>query len=108
MNEGGGRGVGVDALLFELGEKVAVLVPSGMHELNETGAPLQKSAGGQAVVGEGSALCDVRSVALENMFGFRLEVDQIRHAGLHPEGHFVLADFGCNLRVKQRSVSDPV
>ena len=28
LNEGGVRGVGVDALLFELGEKVAVLVPS--------------------------------------------------------------------------------
>ena len=55
LNEGGGWGVGVDALLFELGEKVAVLVPSGMHELNEAGPAFQKAAGGQAIVGEGSA-----------------------------------------------------
>ena len=34
LDERSARHVGVAALLFELGEKIAVLIPSAVHELN--------------------------------------------------------------------------
>ena len=48
------RAFGVVALLLELREQVAVLVPAGVHQLHEADAALQQPAGDQAVVGEGA------------------------------------------------------
>src|SRR6056300_360216 len=41
LNEGCGRSIGVYALFFQLSKQVTVLVPSGMHQLNEASATLQ-------------------------------------------------------------------
>ena len=41
LNEGCGRSIGIYALLFQLAKQVAMLVPSGMHQLDEAGTTLQ-------------------------------------------------------------------
>ena len=57
------------ALLFELREQVAVLVPAGVHELHEPHAPLEQPAGDQAVVGE-RALAAGRRARSASSVGF--------------------------------------
>ncbi len=50
--QGGAGSVCVAALLFQLGEEVAVLVPAGVHELHEPSASFEKAACDQGVVRE--------------------------------------------------------
>ena len=57
LHQRGRRGVGVPALLRELREEIAVLVPAGVHELHEPHAALEQPPGDQAVVGERALHC---------------------------------------------------
>ena len=87
------------ALLLELGEEVAVLVPAGVHQLHEPDAPFEQPAGDQAVVRERAVLQGVGAVARERGLRLVREVDQVGHARLHPEGHLVLGDARVDLGI---------
>ena len=52
LDQGGAGLVGVVAVLLEVVDQVAVLVPGFVEELHEAHAPLDQPAGQQAVVGE--------------------------------------------------------
>ena len=76
-----------------------VLIPAGVHELDEADAALDQAAGHQAVAGEGARFVDLRAVEVESGLRLAGDVGQLRHAGLHPVGHFVLGDAGGDLGV---------
>ena len=50
------------ALLFQLGEEIAVLVPATVHELDKTDAPFQQSPGDQAIVGVAAFFQYIRTI----------------------------------------------
>ena len=97
-HQGGRWAFGVLALLFELGEKVAVLIPTGMHQLHKPYTALKQPPGDQAVVGEGAVLERVGAVSGEGRLRFVGEVNKVGDACLHPKRHFILSnpcvDFG--------------
>ena len=63
--------------------QVAVLVPAGVHELDEPHAALGQPAGHQAVVGERALPLHVGAVHVEDVLRLVREVGQLRHARLH-------------------------
>ena len=69
----------------------AVVVPIAMVELDEACAAFGESAGEQAVRREG-AVAGCAAVEFERFRAFGTDVHQLRHAGLHLEGHFILRD----------------
>ena len=93
------RPLGVTALLLELREEVAVLIPAGVHELHEPGASFEESACDQAVGGEAPLHMDIGPVAIEDALRLGGEVCQVRDARLHPKGHLVLRDPCVDLRI---------
>ena len=93
--------VGIEALFFQLGGQVAVLVPAGMHQLYESGAAFDEATGEKAVAGIGSAAVDVRSVHVEDGLGFTGDVGEFWDAGLHAIGHLVLGDAGIDFGITE-------
>ncbi len=69
-----------------------MLIPTGVHELDEFHTALGESAGHQAVVGEGALAFYIGAVHVENGLGFAGKIGELGHAGLHAESHFILAD----------------
>jgi hypothetical protein len=67
------------------------MVPVFVIELDETRAALRKTTREQAVRGEG-AIARLAAVKLQRLRAFLAHVHQIRHAGLHLEGHLILRD----------------
>jgi hypothetical protein len=104
LNQGTSGGISGEALLFQLCKKIAVLVPTGMHQLNEAGPSFKEAAGGQAVTGKGSPLLHIRTVSFDDIIRFLFEIEQFGHARLHPECHFILRDPGLNFRVSKFGV----
>ena len=83
------------------------MVPVAMVQLDEAGAAFREAAGEDAVGGEaGRAL--FRSVLLEGGVGFLGEVHQLRDAGLHAEGEFVVRDLGGDGGVAERAELEAV
>ncbi len=80
--------------------QIAVLVPAGVIELDEADAAFCQTAGEQAVRGEGAGLFRIRAVEVLDGLGFSADVGDLRDAGLHPVGHFVLCDAGLDFRVE--------
>lgn len=76
-----------------------MLIPSAVHELDEAHAAFEQPPGDEAVVGKGALGQRVGAVALDDVFGLAGEIEQVRHAGLHLVGHFVLRDARVDLRV---------
>ena len=70
-HQGCRRALSVAALLLQLREQVVVLIPAGVHQLHEAGAPLQHPAGNEAVGGESSLHMHVGAVAVEHALGLR-------------------------------------
>ena len=101
FDQRGGGAVGVGALDFELGVEVAVLIPTGVHELDEFHTALGESAGHQAVVGEGALAFHIGAVHVENGLRFVGKIGEFGHAGLHAESHFILADARGDFRVAE-------
>ena len=77
---------------------VAVVVPVAVIELDEAHAALGQPPGQQAVGGEG-AVAALGAVQVEDLLRLVGEVHQVRHAGLHAEGHLVLRDARGDLRI---------
>ena len=79
-------GLGGEALL-----EAAVVVPVGIKELHHAHAALDEPARQQAVAGKGG-LAGLRAVHVQRGLVFPRDVHELRHAGLHAVGHFILAD----------------
>ena len=62
-----------------------------MIQLDEAHAAFGQAAGQQAVRGEGAVAGLLHAVHFERLPRFLAEIGELRHAGLHLEGHFVLA-----------------
>src|SRR5262249_7656737 len=69
LHQRGRRLVRVATLDFQLRAQVAVLVPAGVHELDEAHAALQQPAGQEAVAGGRPLAPDVRPVWVEDRGG---------------------------------------
>ena len=78
-----------------------MLVPAAMEDLHEAHAALGQPAGQQAAGREGAGLVHVRAVHVEDRFRLLRDVDQVRHAGLHAEGHLVLGDAGLRFGIAE-------
>jgi hypothetical protein len=74
-------------------EDAAVMVPALVEELDKADAAFDESAGEEAVVGE-ARLAGLGAIHFVNALWFGLDVHELRDAGLHAKGHFVLADAG--------------
>ena len=99
FDQGGGRLIGVAALEFELGGKVAMLIPARVHELDEAYSALDEATSEEAVVGVGAFFLDIGSIHFEDVLGFLGDVGEVGHTGLHAEGKFVLRDAGFDFGV---------
>ena len=82
-----------------------MVVPAHVEELDEADVAFAKATGQETVRGVGARALHVRTVEIEHMLRFLREVEQVGHAGLHAEGHFVLGDAGLDLRVAQHAVA---
>ena len=80
-----------------------MLVPTGMHELDESHAALGQPPGHQAVVGKRPLPLDFRAVHVQHVLRFLRKIRQLRHAGLHAIGHFILRDARGDLRIAELS-----
>ena len=82
----------------------SVVVPSAVIQVNETDTLFSQAAGKQAITGKG-AVSRRSSVHVKHMLGHLGDIHEVGNAGLHTEGHFVLADFGGDLRVSKGAVA---
>ena len=99
LHEGGGRLVGVAALIIELGGEGSMLIPPCVHELDKTGSSFDEATGEEAIPGEAAGFVDLWAVEIEDGFGLAGDVRQLRDGSLHAIGHLVLCDAGLNLGV---------
>ena len=76
-----------------------MLIPAAMEDLHHPHAPLHEPPGEQETVGERPRLLHVVAIHLERGLALVGDVDEVRHARLHPEGHLVLRDPRLDLRV---------
>ena len=67
-----------------------MLIPATMKELLETYSFLGHAPRQQAITCKASGLLHVRAIKVFYMLGFVGNIHQLRHFGLHPEGHLVL------------------
>jgi hypothetical protein len=81
--------------------EVAVLVPTiardaGAGDFDEAHAAFDEASGEQALAGVDAGGFEIgfESVGLEGGRGFALELHQVGHFGLHPEGEFLIGDGG--------------
>ena len=98
-HEGRRRALGVATLHLQVAEKIAVLIPAGMHQLYKSHTSLEQPSGDEAVVGEAAFGVHVGSVAIEYVLWFIRKIDEFWHTGLHPIGHLILCDAGVDLRI---------
>ena len=76
----------------------AVMIPTAVIELDEPHAALGQAPGEQAVAGK-RAIAGLCTVQVKNALGFPGNIDQLRHAHLHAEGHLVLRNARDNFRI---------
>ena len=98
-DERGAGLVGVAAARGAPGGEAAVVVPVGMEELHEAHAALDETSREDAVGGVAAWASGIGTVELEDLVGLVGEVGELGHAGLHAEGHLILADAGRDLGV---------
>ena len=98
-NQGGGRLVDVPALSLDRIGQSPVVIPSHVEELDATHVSLRHAAGEQAIRGIGPGLENVRTIAIQNMFGLLGHVGQVGHTRLHTESHLVLGNAGIDLGI---------
>lgn len=98
FDERGARLIGLLAILFEIGDEIAVLVPRFMEELHETNAALDQTPREEAIVGEGGCT-GFGAVHFQDMFGLFSDIHQFGRAGLHAIGHFVRIDARRDFRI---------
>ena len=94
--------VGVAAVLLQVVDQVAVLVPGFVEELDEAHAALDQAAGQQAVVGEATACPARRRTSRGCASGSLRDVHQLGRARLHAEGHLERVDAGGDLGIADR------
>lgn len=99
FDECGGGLVSVPALDFELGGDVLMLVPPGVHELDELSSPFCEAAGEKAVSREGTGALHIGPIHVENVLWFTGKIGELGYAGLHAVGHLVLGNAGLNLGI---------
>ena len=85
----------------------AVVIPVAVIELDKTDAPLGEPPGEEAVGGERS-VASLRAVELERLGCLIGEIEEPRHARLHPEGELVLREPGGDLRIVDDLVAEAV
>ena len=76
-----------------------MVVPVVVVNLHEADALFDELAGHECGVGEGAGLLHVRAVHVERLRGFLVQVDEVRHARLHPVSHLVLLNAGVRFGV---------
>ncbi len=86
----------------------AVMVPVAMVELDEPHAALGQPAGQQAVGARTSRRLPSVPYSVEDVPGLVRQVDQLGHAGLHPEGGLVGGDPGGDLGVVDHLVLERI
>lgn len=96
--EAGRRLVGVVTLAFDgLGE-AAMVIPAHVEELDEAHVAFAETTSQKAIRGIRAGAFYVWSVKVEDVLWFFGKIEQVRYAGLHAEGHFILCnpslDFG--------------
>ena len=101
LNKRGARLIGVFALRVEFGRQAVVLVPAGVHALDEADSAFGKATGHQAVVSERAGFLNLWAVHVEDMLWFVGEVCEFRHRRLHLVGHFVLSHPSLNFRISR-------
>ena len=97
-DEGGGGAIDFAYFRFDVAFQVPMVVPVAVVELDEAHASFGETSSEQAVAGE-RAVTRSGAVGFHDGGGFFRDVHQFRHAGLHLEGHFVLADAGDDFRI---------
>ena len=99
FDQGGRRLVDVVALVGQLTREGDVLVPTAVEELDEADVAFEQAAGQQAVGRIGARAGDLGAVGRQGLAGFLGDVGQLRHRGLHAEGHLVGLHAGDGLGV---------
>ena len=94
-----GRLIDVAALTAHIVGQTRVMIPAAVKELHKAHVALDHPAREQAVARVRAGLGHFRSVHFQHGFRFLRDIRQLRHAGLHAEGHLLLGDGGGNLRV---------
>src|SRR5439155_1111470 len=94
----------VAALVGQPAGDVRVRVPVVVVDLDEAHAALDHAAAHQHRVSEGARPARVLAVQAERRFRLAGQVGQLRHAGLHAEGHLVLLDARVRLGVADGAV----
>jgi hypothetical protein len=82
--------IDVFALAGHAAADVGVMVPVVVVDLDEAHAALDESAGHEHAVGKAAGLLGFLAVEFVDVLGLLGDVGQLRHAGLHAEGHLVL------------------
>src|SRR5207247_11291272 len=81
--------------------EIAMLVPTGMIELNETDIALSQAASEQTIGGKGARILGLLAVKLEDAFRLFRKVHDLGDASLHAICHLVLSDALIDLRVAE-------
>ncbi len=97
--EGGGGLVNVGAPALAPTAEAAVVIPIGMEELDEADVSFRHAAGEDAIGGVAAWASRIGPVHFEDVLGFVGKVGEFGDGGLHPVGHFVLADAGGNFGI---------
>ena len=93
--------IDIFALASQCVRQSEVVVPAHVEQLGESHIPLGESPGEQAVGRIRARTMHIGAVQVEDVLWFALEVEQFRHAGLHPEGHFILSNASLDLGVTE-------
>ena len=75
------------------------MIPVRMEQLDEPHAAFDQASRQDAVGGVAAGTAGVGPVEFEDFVGLAGKVGQFGHAGLHAEGHLILADAGRHLGV---------
>ena len=79
-----------------------MLIPTRVHQLDETSATLDESTSQKTVPRKGSTLVNTRSIQVKNVLRFIRDISQFGNARLHSIGHLVLRDTGRYFRITNR------
>ena len=85
-----------------------MMVPAHMEKLDEAHITLRQATSQQAVGCVAARAGDIRPVQIQRFPGLGAHIEEVRHTGLHTEGHFVLTDTGVNLGVPNRFLTHAV
>ena len=78
-----------------------MVIPAAVEEMDERHSAFCHASGEYAVAGERARALGVRAVQIRHALGFLSDVHQLRHTGLHAEGHLVLRNARLGFRVTE-------